>query len=131
MISLVAWSGLVSFFPMVILSFIAEGLNSWQEAIRAVNWISVASVFYLAYFSSLAGYGLWGKLLACYPATIVAPFALLVPIIGMSSATLFLGEGFTFWQVVGSILVMAGLVVNVFGERILKAKNLRSQAVAP
>ncbi len=98
MISLVVWSGLVSFSPMVILSLIIEGLNSWQEAIRAVNWISVASVMYLAYFSSLAGYGLWGKLLARYPATIVAPFALLVPIIGMSSAAIFLREGFTFWQ---------------------------------
>jgi O-acetylserine/cysteine efflux transporter len=131
MISLVAWCGLVSFFPMVILSFIFEGLSSWQEAIRTVNWISAASVFYLVYFSSLAGYGLWGKLLARYPATIVAPFALLVPIIGMSSAAIFLREGFTFWQVVGSILVMAGLVVNVFGEKITKTKNLTSQVVLP
>ena len=131
MISLVVWSCLVSFFPMVILSLIIEGLNSWQEAIRAVNWISVASVMYLAYFSSLAGYGLWGKLLARYPATIVAPFALLVPIIGMSSAAIFLREGFTLWQVVGSILVMAGLVVNVFGERILRTKSLKSQVVTP
>jgi O-acetylserine/cysteine efflux transporter len=131
MISLVVWSGLVSFFPMVILSLIIEGLNSWQEAIRAVNWVSAASVIYLAYFSSLAGYGLWGKLLARYPATIVAPFALLVPIIGMSSAAIFLREGFTFWQMIGSILVMTGLVVNVFGERILRSKSLKSQVVTP
>ncbi len=131
MVSLVVWAGLVSFFPMALLSFIFEGVSSWQEAIRGANPVSAASVLYLAYFSSLVGYGLWGKLLARYPSTIVAPFALLVPVIGMSTATLYFREGFTFWQGVGFLLVMAGLVVNVFGERILKAKNLRSQAVAP
>jgi O-acetylserine/cysteine efflux transporter len=125
MLSLVVWSGFVSFFPMTILSLIIEGFSSWQQAISVMNWTSAFSFMYLAYLSSLAGYGLWGTLMSRYPATVVAPLALLVPIIGMSSTALFLGEIFTFWQLAGSVLVMAGLAVNVFGNRIMKANIYR------
>lgn len=122
MLSLVVWSGLVSFFPMAIFSLLFEGFESWQTAFQQASWTSVLSVLYLAYFASLIGYGLWGKLLARYPATTVAPFALLVPILGMSTAALFMGEGFSFWQLMGSVLVMTGLLINVFGGRIKSKK---------
>jgi O-acetylserine/cysteine efflux transporter len=45
----------------------------------------------------------------------VAPFSLLVPIVGLASASLFLDEHLSTVQVVGALLVMAGLAVNVFG----------------
>lgn len=118
MLALVVWSGLVSFFPMALLSLIIEGPASWATAIQQVSWTSVLSVLYLAYGASIIGYGLWGKLLARYPASIVAPFTLLVPILGMSTTALFLGEAFTLMQLAGSVLVMIGLVINVFGQRI-------------
>jgi O-acetylserine/cysteine efflux transporter len=40
---------------------------------------------------------------------------LLVPIIGLASASVFLDERLSSAQYVGASLVMAGLVVNVFG----------------
>jgi len=59
-------------------------------------------------------------LLARYPTRSVAPFSLLVPVIGLASAAVFLGEGLSAAQVVGAALVMAGLVVNVFGARLVQ-----------
>ena len=49
------------------------------------------------------------------PASQVAPFSLLVPIIGLASAALLLGEALTPMQIAGAALVMGGLAVNVFG----------------
>ncbi|MBB6217852.1 O-acetylserine/cysteine efflux transporter [Anaerosolibacter carboniphilus] len=121
MVSLVVWAGAVAIFPLAFLSLCIEGLGAWQAAWHSVNWVTVVSVIYLAYFASLGGYGLWGKLLSRYPAAVVSPFALLVPIIGMSSAVLFLRETFSLWQIMGALLVMIGLVVNVFGGRLEKS----------
>lgn len=121
MLSLVVWAGLISFLPTALLSLIIEGFDSWQAAFASMNWVSLASVAYLAYAASLVGYGLWGRLLAKYPATTVAPFSLLVPIVGISSTALFFGEAITLLQGMGSLLVMSGLVLNVFGGRLKKS----------
>lgn len=118
MLSLVVWSGLVSVLPTALLSLVIEGFESWKVAYASMDWISLASVAYLAYGASLIGYGLWGRLLAKYPATTVAPFSLLVPVVGISSTALFFGESITLLQGTGSLLVMAGLMINVFGGRI-------------
>lgn len=115
MLALVVWAGAVAILPLTLLSLYIEGLAAWQEAWHSVTWTTVASVIYLAYFATLCGYGLWGKLLSRYPAAVVSPFALLVPVIGMSSAALFLGEAFSLHQIIGALLLMTGLVVHVFG----------------
>ncbi|AOY77784.1 EamA family transporter [Clostridium formicaceticum] len=120
MLSLVVWAGAVAILPLALLSLYIEGFAAWQTAWHSVNWVTVISVIYLGYFSSLGGYGLWGRLLSRYPAAMVSPFALLVPVVGISSAALFLGETFSLWQMVGAMMVMTGLVVHVFGRRLEK-----------
>jgi O-acetylserine/cysteine efflux transporter len=50
------------------------------------------------------------------PATI-APFTLLVPVAGMGSAALFLGEPLAWWKLAAGLLVLSGLALNLFGAR--------------
>lgn len=123
MLALTVWAGAVAILPLGLLSLFIEGPGAWQAAWSSINWVTVASLIYLGYCASLAGYGLWGKLLSRYPAAVVAPFALLVPVVGMSSAALFLGEAFSMQQLIGALLLMAGLLVNVFGGRWIKNKG--------
>jgi len=123
MLSLIVWAGAVAILPLALLSLIIEGPAAWQTALSSVDWITIASIAYLGYGASLIGYGLWGKLLSRYPAAVVSPFALLVPVVGMSSAALLLGEAFTLQQLVGALLLMSGLVVNVFGGRWVKREG--------
>ena len=84
-------------------------------SLSGISLTSVFAIVYLAFIATMLGYTLWGKLLARYPASQVAPFSLLVPIVGLASAALLLDEGLSPMQFVGAVLVMAGLVVNVFG----------------
>lgn len=123
MLALTVWAGAVAILPLGLLSLLIEGPGAWQAAWSSINWVTVASLIYLGYCASLAGYGLWGSLLSRYPAAVVAPFALLVPVVGMSSAALFLGEAFSLQQLIGALLLMTGLVVNVFGGRWIKNKG--------
>jgi len=134
MLSLIVWIGAVSIIPLAILSLSVEGFSSWQTAWQSLSWTAVGSVIYLAYFATLGAYTLWAKLLSHYPATVVAPFSLLVPVIGMSCSTIFLGETISFFQAIGALLIMVGLVVHVVGERLtnLKTKllvNLKSATI--
>lgn len=119
MLALVVWAGAVAILPLGLLSLFIEGPAKWQTAFHSITWTTVASIIYLAYFATLCGYGLWGKLMSKYPAATVAPLALLVPVIGMSSASLILGEAFSLGQLMGALLVMAGLIVHVFGGRLI------------
>ena len=71
----------------------------------------------IAYGGTLFGYGVWARLLAHHSAATVAPFALLVPVVGMVAGALMFGEPLTRLSLPAALLVMAGLALNVFGDR--------------
>lgn len=71
----------------------------------------------LAYAGTIFGFGVWARLLAHHSAATVAPFALLVPVVGMVAASLVFGEPLTLGELFGGLLVMLGLAFNVFGGR--------------
>ena len=77
------------------------------------------SVLFIAYGSTLMGYGAWAVLLGRHPASLIAPFSLLVPVVGFAAAFVFLGEQVSGLEITGSLLIFAGLVLNVFGPRLL------------
>ena len=81
--------------------------------------IGAGSLLFSSYGATLFGYGTWSMLLSRYPAGLVAPFSLLVPIAGIGSAALLLGEAISGIEIAGSVLVFAGLLLNVFGPRLL------------
>jgi len=53
-----------------------------------------------------------------YPTAMTSPFAVLIPVSVLASGALFLGEGLAPLQVGGALLVFAGLVENVYGQRL-------------
>jgi O-acetylserine/cysteine efflux transporter len=83
-----------------------------------LGWGSLAAVAYLSWIATLLGYGLWSRLLSLYPANKVAPFSLLVPVVGLITAYLVFGETLNSLQWTGSLLLMSGLMINLFGGRI-------------
>jgi O-acetylserine/cysteine efflux transporter len=78
------------------------------------------SLLYLAFIATIVGYGIWGSLLGRYETWRVAPLSLLVPVVGMASAALLLGETLSGLQLAGAALIMAGLYINVFGLRLVR-----------
>jgi len=122
MLGFVVWSALVPPLPLLALSLIFEGRGAIPAAMANLTWVGGGSLLFIAYAATLFGYGVWSMLLSRYPAGLVAPFSLLVPIAGIGSAALLLGETITGIEVAGSVLVFAGLLINVFGPRVLAAR---------
>jgi len=115
LVGLVVWGSLIPPLPFLALSYVFEGPQRIVAALSGIGATSIFAVVYLAFIATLLGYGLWSRLLSRYPASQVAPFSLLVPIVGLASASVFLDEHLTTPQIAGAALVMVGLVVNVFG----------------
>lgn len=115
LVGLVVWGALIPPIPFFILSWYLEGPAVIEQSLLNIRLSSILSLAYLAFVATMLGYSLWSKLLSRYPAGKVAPFSLLVPVIGLASAALLLNERLSHLQWLGGLLVMAGLAINVFG----------------
>jgi len=119
-LSLVVWSGAVAIIPLLILSYFIEGPAAWLNAWHLADITTISSLIYLAYIASLVGYVIWSKLLAKYPAGLVSPLALLVPVVGIASSAVLFNEHLSIYQIIGVLLVMLGLLIHVFGQKCLE-----------
>ena len=116
-IAFIAWTSLVAPAPMLALSLVVEPRGT-IDALAHPTLKLALSVAALSYGGTLVAYGLWARLLATYSAAAVAPFALLVPVVGMVAASLLFAERPSPAEWFGAALVMIGLAVNVFGARL-------------
>ncbi|MEI7607129.1 MAG: EamA family transporter [Rhodospirillaceae bacterium] len=112
-LKLVIWTSAVSVLPLLLLSWIFEGGGRMVSSVLHMSWLGAGAVLFQAAIATLAAFGAWSQLLARYPASLVAPFSLLVPVFGMSSTALLLGETVSAAKLAGAALVMVGLAVTV------------------
>jgi O-acetylserine/cysteine efflux transporter len=109
--SLLVWSSVVAPVPLLGLSLIFEGTSRWQSAASSINASGIAALAYVVVVSTFFGYGTWYWLLSRHPASTVAPFTLLVPVVGILTAWLVRGEHPTRGELLGSFIVLVGLAL--------------------
>lgn len=125
--SLVVWSALIPVLPFMLASGIVDGPQAMAESLVNIDATTVLSLMYLAFVATIVGYGIWGALLGRYETWRVAPLSLLVPVVGMASAALLLGERLNGLQLLGAALIMGGLYINVFGLRLVRPGAARDK----
>jgi O-acetylserine/cysteine efflux transporter len=112
--ALIVWISAVAAGPLLIGSLIIEGKEAVATALLHLTLQGVFVIVYIAFPATLFAFAVWGKMLARYPASAVAPFALLVPVVGMVSGVLFLGESVSPTSGLGAALILTGLMVGAF-----------------
>jgi O-acetylserine/cysteine efflux transporter len=120
MFSMVIWSSLIPPIPLALLSLALDGPELIMTTLSNIDTTSLFALGYLAFLSTLFGYGAWSKLLSKYPASQVAPLSLLVPVTGLLTASLVLGERLSANQWLGCGLVLGGLMVTIFGFTLVR-----------
>jgi O-acetylserine/cysteine efflux transporter len=113
MINYIVWSSLFAVPPLAILSMAMEGSDALIESVANANALTWACILWQSVGNTIFGYGSWGWLLARHPAASVSPLALLIPIVGMASSALFLGEPLQGWKIGAAALVLSGLALNL------------------
>ncbi|WP_372844599.1 EamA family transporter [Psychrobacter sp.] len=110
-LALVAWGGLIACVILTLSSLIFESA-AWQVAtftqVSLKSWLSLG---FIVYISTLIGFGLWSHLLAQNTASKVTPFALLVPVFGMATSVLLMGEVVTWWKMLAMLFILSGLIL--------------------
>ncbi|BAJ31064.1 MULTISPECIES: EamA family transporter [Kitasatospora] len=103
------WVSAVPPLPLLALSLLVEGPAADWAALRGISAAGVGAVLYVGLVSTLFAFVAWSHLLRRYDASVVAPYSLLVPVFGMSSAALLLGERFSPLAGAATALVIAGI----------------------
>ena len=111
-LSLTVWSATVVPLPLFALSLVIDGPDAVLHALTHPTVAAVLSTLYTAWLASLVGYGIWNTLLARHPAAAVVPFAMLVPVVGLSTAWLVQGEVPNTWEAVGGAVLLLGVAVT-------------------
>lgn len=112
-LSIVVWSALVVPVPSFALALLVEGPAEIGYAIGHLSLTAILSTVYTAVAASLVGYGIWNSLMARYPAGRVAPFTLLVPVVGIAAAWVVQHEQPSATDLVGGAVMLAGLAAAV------------------
>lgn len=111
---LVLWMSVVPPVPMLAVSLAVEGPAQIAASLAGlgspVGLLALAGLAYTVVLGTLAGSGLWSFLMARHPASRVAPYSLLVPVVGLTAAWLLLGERPAALELVGSAVVVAGVL---------------------
>ncbi|WP_244471460.1 EamA family transporter [Methylobacterium sp. ARG-1] len=88
-------------------------------------------IAFQAYPTTLLAFGLWNRLLTRYPAAAVTPFALLVPVAGILSTRLMLGEPLSPDILASGSLIRAGIALSIRGSRRRAVDPMRVAVDAP
>jgi O-acetylserine/cysteine efflux transporter len=116
-LSWMVWLSLVPPLPLLALSLLFEGPSADLAALRSLDWSGAGAIVYVAWISTVFGFGAWGFLLRQYEASAVAPFSLLVPVFGMSSAAILLGESVSPLRWAAAVLLVGGVAITSTGRR--------------
>jgi O-acetylserine/cysteine efflux transporter len=121
------WTSVFAVPPLFALSFIVEGPAAIWQGLQQADAATWGAVLWQSLGNTLFGYGVWGWLLSRHPAATIVPMALLVPVFGMSSAALLLGEPLPAWKLIAAGLVMSGLAINLLWPQ-LKGRFMRNNS---
>ncbi|MCX5140369.1 EamA family transporter [Streptomyces sp. NBC_00338] len=111
-LNFMVWVSTVPVLPLLGLSLLFEGWGRDRAALAALDWSGVGIIVYVAWAVTVFGFGAWGFLLSRYPASSVAPFTLLVPVFGMSSAALLLDEPVSPLRWCAAALLVGGVALT-------------------
>ncbi|MBP6699984.1 MAG: EamA family transporter [Halioglobus sp.] len=116
-LAFIVWSSVFSIPPLVLMAWYFDSVDGIVQNIRHASLMTWVAVLWQSIGNTLIGYGLWNLLLNRYSAAIVTPWALLVPVFGMSASAVLLGEPVLWWKLLAMALIFAGLALNTLDAR--------------
>lgn len=113
------WMSVVPPLPMFALSLIFEGPARQWHSLATIDeaWLALAGLGYVVLLGTILGSGIWTGLMRRNPASSVAPFSLLVPVIGMTLSFVLLDERPTPVEITAAVVVVAGVFLGSTGAR--------------
>lgn len=119
------WSSAFSPIPLFLLDYAINGTAGYEALTHQLDYRAVVSILFQVYPNTLFGYWIWNSLLKQYPVSTVAPLSLLVPIFGMLGSVVIFNEALSLIKIVAITLIVAGLGVGLYGQRLSQVLLIR------
>ncbi|NIH86676.1 EamA family transporter [Amycolatopsis granulosa] len=133
-VHLTLWMSVVPPIPMLTLSTIFEGPAAQWHSLATLGTAGglagLAGFAYVVLIGTVLGSSIWTVLMRRNPANVVAPFSLLVPVIGMSAAFVVLDETPAPVEVLAGAVVVAGVLVGSLPRRQRSAEARSAEFVS-
>ncbi|HET6287727.1 MAG TPA: EamA family transporter [Amycolatopsis sp.] len=127
-LNFVLWMSVVPPLPMFALSLVMEGPAEIGHSLSTLGTptglIGLGGLAYVVLFGTIVGAGIWTSLMRRNPAGVVAPFSLLVPVVGLSMAFLVLDERPSPLEIVAAAVVIGGVLFGSTKRRVREADFL-------
>lgn len=132
-VKLTMWMSVIPPVPMLLLALGLEGPSAIGHSLTTMTTptglAGVAGLAYTVVIATVLGSGVWSWLMSRNAAGIVAPFSMLVPIVGMSAAWFVLGERVSLGELCGAALVIIGVLGA--GMRAAKGPKILAEELHP
>ncbi|MFC8192471.1 EamA family transporter [Cellulomonas sp. NPDC057328] len=113
---LMLWMSVVPPLPMLVLALALEGPDRVRASLTGLTTptglAALGGLLFTVLVATLVGSGLWTWLMAQHPSSVVAPFSLLVPVVGIGSSWLVLGEPTEPAELLLGVLVVGGVLLG-------------------
>lgn len=109
------WMSVVPPLPMFALAWLVDGPTAIGRSLTTLGtptaaW-ALAGLAFTVLIATVVGSGIWTALLARHPSHLVAPFSLLVPVVGFAASWLAFGERPVPVEVALGMVIIAGVLV--------------------
>ncbi|WP_299363030.1 EamA family transporter [uncultured Paracoccus sp.] len=111
---LTMWMSVIPPLPLLALSLLLEGPQVGPALAGAFTRAALPAnlgLLYIVVCSSVIGFGIWNTLMTRHPASVVAPWSLLVPVVGVLSSWAAFGDMPSATELAAGGLVIVGVLI--------------------
>lgn len=112
--SFMVWASLFPPIPLFLMAWWLHGSVVFDSLPATLDLTAMASILFQVYLATHFAYWGWNTLLKAYPVSTVAPLSLLIPVFGIASSMLILGERISTLHLLFIAVIIIGLAVGLY-----------------
>ncbi|ANI57579.1 membrane protein [Pseudomonas sp. GR 6-02] len=112
--SFMVWASLFPPIPLLFIAWLMQGAAPFENLQSSLDLTAVLSIIFQVYLATHFAYWGWNSLLKLYPVSTVAPLSLLIPVFGIGSSMLIIGEHISTLNLISIAIIIMGLAVGLY-----------------
>lgn len=112
--SFIVWASLFPPIPLFLFALFLQGETPYLQFVASLDIIVILSIVFQVYLATHFAYWGWNSLLKHYPVSMVAPLSLLIPVFGITSSMVIVGERVSSFEIISILIIITGLMIGLY-----------------